>query len=69
MGREAHVARVLGVSLETVLERVRVLTRRREHGRTGVFLKKELDASTPIEEAVRELVEKNPFFRRKVMSL
>ncbi|MEM1873035.1 MAG: nucleotidyltransferase domain-containing protein [Acidilobaceae archaeon] len=69
VGREAHVARVLGVSLETVLERVRVLTRRREHGRTGVFLKKELDASTPIEEAVRELVEKNPFFRRKVMSL
>lgn len=68
VGREAHVAKILGISVETVLERVRVLTRRREHGRTGVFIKKVLDASTPIEEAVMRLSEENPFFRRRVLS-
>ncbi len=63
-GNEGWVARLLGVSLETVAERVRVLTRRREHGHTGVFLKVELDPEEPVEEAVARLREENPVFRR-----
>ncbi|MEM0341067.1 MAG: nucleotidyltransferase domain-containing protein [Acidilobaceae archaeon] len=69
VGRETYVAKVLNISVETVLERVRVLTRRREHGRTGVFIKKVIDASTPIEEAVMKLSEENQYFRRKIYGL
>ncbi len=64
IGRESEAARKVGVSLETVLERVRVLTRRDEHGRTGVFVRAELEPWDSIEEAVRELARRNPVFRR-----
>ena len=39
IGKEGEVTKILGVSPETVEERVRVLTKRREKGRTGVFFK------------------------------
>jgi predicted nucleotidyltransferase len=64
IGREAEAARKVGVSLETVLERVRVLSRRDEHGRTGVFVKIELGSWDSIEEAVRREARRNPAFRR-----
>ncbi|BAA79125.2 conserved hypothetical protein [Aeropyrum pernix K1] len=64
LGNEGRVAEVLGISLETVRERVRVLTRRRELGRTGVYIKVELPPEEPFEEAVRRLSASNPFFRR-----
>lgn len=67
VGREGEVARLLGISVDTVLERVRVLTRRRIHGRTGVFLHVELDPEEPVEEAVRELARRNPAFKRALM--
>jgi len=63
-GNEGWVARLLNVSPETVAERVRVLTRRREHGHTGVYLKVELDPEEPVEEAVARLRGGNPAFRR-----
>ncbi len=54
-GYEHYVANVLGVSLNTVLERVKLLTRRDEIGRTGLFFKMILDQAVPIEEVLREL--------------
>jgi predicted nucleotidyltransferase len=66
MGREGYVARLLGISVETVIERVRVLTRRREHGRTGVFLKVELNPEDSVEEAVARVARENPMFRRRL---
>jgi predicted nucleotidyltransferase len=67
IGREAEVARIVGVSLDTVLERVRVLSRRDEIGRTGVFVKVELDASENIEEAVKRIASRNPLLRRALI--
>jgi hypothetical protein len=64
IGREAEVARIVGVSLDTVLERVRVLTRRDEFGRTGVFVKVELEPWENIEEAARRIARENPLFRK-----
>ncbi len=64
VGREAVVARRLGISVETVRERVRVLTRRDEKGRTGVFVKLVLPPSENIEEAVRGAAQENPHLRR-----
>jgi predicted nucleotidyltransferase len=66
IGREGYVARLLGISVETVIERVRVLTRRREHGRTGVFLKVELNPEDSVEEAVARMARENPVFRRRL---
>jgi len=54
-GYEHYVAKVLGVSLGTVLERVKLLTRRDEVGRTGLFLKITLNHSEPVEEVLRRL--------------
>ncbi|MDW7974650.1 MAG: nucleotidyltransferase domain-containing protein [Sulfolobales archaeon] len=64
-GREDYVAKLLNISPETVRERVRVLTRRKEHGRTGVFVKEELGEET-VEEAVERLSRENPAFRRAI---
>ncbi len=58
VGYEGYVARVLGISLETVLERVRVLTRRDRLGRTGVFLKYVLGPEESFEEAMAKLIER-----------
>jgi len=65
-GRDGVVARILGISPETVAERVRVLTRRREHGRTGVFLKVELNPEESVEEAIDRVARENPLFRRAI---
>ncbi|OYT47531.1 MAG: DNA polymerase subunit beta [Desulfurococcales archaeon ex4484_42] len=57
IGYEDFVARILNVSIDTVLERVKVLTRRDEHGRTGVFLKYHLRSNESFEEAIDRLIE------------
>jgi hypothetical protein len=65
-GHEGEVARLLRVSMDIVRERLSVLGRRREVGRTGTFIKEEVPPDEPIEEAVRRLAERNEFFRRSV---
>jgi len=64
IGREAEVAQIVGVSIETVAERVRVLSRRDEHGRTGVFVKAVLEPGESIEDAAVRIARRNPAFRR-----
>jgi predicted nucleotidyltransferase len=64
IGFESYVARVVGVSVDTVLERVRVLTRRDEVGRTGVFLKINVPSTLSIEEALAEETARNQYLRR-----
>lgn len=66
IGRESEVARLLKISLETVEERIRVLTRRDEVGRTGVFIKRYLPPDQSLEEAIEELKRENINFRRAV---
>ncbi len=64
IGYEAEVAKILGISLDTVIERVRVLTRRDEHGRTGVYFKEEFSGDTPVEEVIRRICKKPGTIRR-----
>jgi predicted nucleotidyltransferase len=64
IGREGEVARVVGISIETVYERVRVLTRRREVGRTGLFIEEEIPPEESIEEAVLRVAREKKLFRR-----
>ncbi len=55
LGHEAEVAKILGISIETVMERVRVLMRRDKLGRTGVFFKAMFDGETQVEEVIRDI--------------
>jgi len=64
-GREAEVAAAVGVSLETVQERVRVLKRRDEIGRTGAYLDVTLDEEETFEGALKRLADANPVLRRR----
>ena len=66
LGREEHVAKVLGVSVETVMDRVHALLKRDEVGRTGVFIKRELDVDETFELALKRMAEENPAVRRRM---
>lgn len=63
IGFENIVASKLGISIETVMERVRVLSRRDEIGRTGVFVKYELSPIENFEEVLAKIIKKNPLVR------
>jgi predicted nucleotidyltransferase len=69
VGREEQVAKLLRVSVETVLDRVHALLRRDEIGRTGVFVKRELSDSETFEMALKRLADKNPAVRRRLRSV
>jgi hypothetical protein len=69
VGREEHVAKTLGIAVETVQDRVHALLRRDEVGRTGVFIKQELAPNETFEMALRKLVKENPAVRRRLKSL
>lgn len=66
IGREEAAAKRLGVSAETVLDRVHALLKRDEVGRTGVFVKRELAFDEPFEMALKKLADENPAVRRRM---
>jgi len=66
VGMEQTVASLLGVSIETVLDRVHALLRRDEVGRTGVFIEKELLDNETFEMVLRQLADQNPAVRRRL---
>lgn len=66
IGREESVAKRLGVSAETVLDRVHALLKRDEVGRTGVFIKKQLASNETFEMAMKKLADTNPAVRRRI---
>ncbi|MGC8895911.1 MAG: nucleotidyltransferase domain-containing protein [Candidatus Bathyarchaeia archaeon] len=69
VGREEHVAKLLGISVETVLDRVHALLRRDEVGRTGVFIQKELSGDETFELALKRLADQNPAVRRRLKTV
>jgi uncharacterized protein len=66
IGKEESTAKLLGISSETVLDRVHALTKRDTVGRTGVFVKKELLPEDTFEGALKKLAEANPAVRRRI---
>jgi hypothetical protein len=66
LGREEQTAKVLHVSAETVLDRVRALMKRDEVGRTGVFIKKELTVDETFELTLKKIANVNPAVRRRI---
>ncbi len=60
VGREAEVAKLVGVGLDIVRERVQVLTRRADVGRTGIFVQRSLAQDENFEAVFKKLIEENP---------
>ena len=69
IGCEEQVARLLGISVETVLDRVHALLRRDEIGRTGVFIERELAEGETFEQVLKKLAKENPAVRRRLRSV
>ncbi|MEL9969261.1 MAG: nucleotidyltransferase domain-containing protein [Metallosphaera sp.] len=65
-GNEDLAVKLTGVSITTILQRERLLNRRKEKGRTGTFLSYVLRPEESIQSAVRDLFKENKFFRRKI---
>jgi len=66
VGREETVAKLLNVSVETVLDRVHALLRRDEVGRTGVFIERELGSEETFEMVLKQLADEKPEVRRRL---
>lgn len=66
IGRETEIARVLRISIETVLDRVHALMRRDQIGRTGVFIEREVAEDETFEMALKQLADENPAVRRRL---
>jgi predicted nucleotidyltransferase len=66
IGREEATAKILGITAETILDRVHALVKRDTVGRTGVFVKKELMQDETFELALKRISELNPAVRRRM---
>lgn len=66
IGKEEFVAGTLGISAETVLDRVHALLKRDNVGRTGVFVKRELGPNETFELALKRLSDTNPAVRKRI---
>ncbi|MBD3228055.1 MAG: DNA polymerase subunit beta [Candidatus Lokiarchaeota archaeon] len=60
------VAKELNISIELVLERIRILERRDNVGRTGVFIKRKLSPTESFGQVLEQLKSNNPATRRRI---
>ncbi len=63
----SELAEYLDIGIEIVMERFRVLERRREIGRTGVFLSEAVHEFESFETKLKEIIDRNPFVKRRIM--
>ncbi len=66
IGNEIITARKIGVGLKIVKERLKVLMRRDEVGRTGVYLKRQLAPGDTFEALLKSISDRDPVVRRRV---
>jgi len=66
IGREEYVASILKISVETVIDRCRALTRRNKVGRTGLFIERAISPEENFESALKRLADEKPEVRRRL---
>ncbi len=66
-GREGEVAKRLDISIETVKERVQVLSRRDKVGRTGVYLQRTLAPTEGFGEVLKKIMDTDANVRRRYL--
>ncbi|MCS6783615.1 MAG: nucleotidyltransferase domain-containing protein [Candidatus Caldarchaeum sp.] len=65
-GNFEEAVKTLGVSPDILSSRMRVLLKRREKGRTGVFQCIELEREMTFEEAIQRVLAKSPALRKRI---
>ncbi|MGQ9720366.1 MAG: nucleotidyltransferase domain-containing protein [Candidatus Jordarchaeum sp.] len=66
IGNEAITAKILGVSLDIVNQRIRVLMKRDKVGRTGVYLKRVLEKDESFEQVLKKISDKDSVVRNRM---
>ena len=66
INNERIAAKELGINIETVNERKKVLLKREKHGRTGVFLKRSIEIDETTEDVLKKLANKKSIVRKKL---
>lgn len=66
LGTEVEAAHALGLPLDVVRERVRVLARRDQVGRTGVFRSVKVEEGETFEQVLERMADTTPAVRRQV---
>lgn len=61
-----QVSKILGISISTILERIRVLERRDKVGRTGVYLKRLVPPTKSFGQVLNEISSHFPASRRRI---
>jgi predicted nucleotidyltransferase len=64
-GREGATAKILGIGITAVLDRVRTLRRREKIGRTGVYIQRTLHPHEDFGDVYLQLARKHPSLRRR----
>lgn len=65
VGMESRAAKLIGVGLATVKERIEVLTRRDSIGRTGVYLTRALSPDESFEDVLRKIASRDTNVKRR----
>ncbi|MFX0075370.1 MAG: nucleotidyltransferase domain-containing protein [Candidatus Hermodarchaeota archaeon] len=66
IGNEHVVARQLNVSIDLINEREKVLLKRERFGKTGVFLKRQIEMNESTEDVLKKLANKKSIVRKKL---
>ena len=66
IGKEEPTAKMLGIAVQTVQDRVHALMKRDAVGRTGVFVKQQLGPDETFELVLKRLAMENPAVRRRL---
>ena len=66
IGNEHVAAKLVNVSIDTILERKKVLLKRERLGKTGVFLKRSIDIEESTEDVLKELARSKRIVRKKL---
>lgn len=66
INNEAVVAKIVGISIDTIMERKKVLLKREKLGKTGTYLKREIGIDETVEEVLKNLADKKRIIRNKL---
>jgi len=69
IANEEIVASILGISVDTVLNRVHVLLRRDKVGRTGLFIERDLTPDETFDSVLKKLEDEKPSVRRRLRTV
>jgi len=68
IGNEHLAAKQLNVSIDLINERKRVLLKREKFGKTGVFLKRQIEMNESTEDVIKKLAKRNSIARKKLIT-